>query len=187
MENIKEIKWQSTWSYTYQLIETLKALDAEVVESIIELFITTRALGGRVFTFGNGGSAATAIHFANDLNKFPGINRTIEAHSLTNLALLTAFANDVSYDAIFYEQLKLFAKDGDIAFGISCSGTSGNVIRGLGHAKNSLGMSTVLLTGDKLSSLADMTLYVPNDDIRIQEDVHLAVCHMIAGELRDRP
>ena len=176
--------------YLEKLILALHQVDIPGIVRVIMLFEKARRKEKTVYVFGNGGSASTANHFANDLVKLAGsidCMRSIEAVSLcANVAPLTALANDISYDAVFSEQLLVFGKPGDVAFGISCSGTSPNVVKALGVAKNSLSMGTVLLTGNRPSNLADNVLMVNSDDIRIQEDVHLAICHMIAGELRDK-
>lgn len=184
--------------YQEELSETIEALYESHIDAVVDVLIKARSAGKKVFIFGNGGSAATAIHFANDLNKLAGAKkrkRAIEAHTLTNTATITALANDIAYNKIFSEQLRMFAnprvgtEPRDIAFGISCSGNSENVMECLFDAIHGFDMVTVLLTGDKPSkgsSIADYTVFVPSSDIRIQEDAHLAICHIIAGELRDR-
>jgi len=179
-------------AYLDELSETIGALSEVEIGRVVDELLIARGTGNRVFVFGNGGSAATAIHFANDLNKLAGSvdrNRLVEAHALTNLSIMTALANDHGYEHMFSEQLGWFAKEGDVAFGISCSGKSTNVTRALDYANVVLAMRTCFLTGNKASfssGSADCTVFVPHDDIRIQEDAHLAICHIIAGELRDR-
>jgi len=135
----------------------------------------------KIYTIGNGGSAATALHFALDLHKAAGKNAMCLA---SNIPLLTAYANDDGYESIFASQLKNAGrKDALVAF--SCSGNSLNVVRAIRFAKE-LKMTTIGFTGDVGGILADEVDYVikvPYGDIKIQEDVHLAFSHAITGYL----
>jgi D-sedoheptulose 7-phosphate isomerase len=142
--------------------------------------------GRTVFLFGNGGSAALASHFACDLGKgtIPGSNgqKRFRVMALTdNLPLITAWANDDSYEQIFAQQLQNFLNPGDIAFAISGSGNSKNVLRALEVARASQAC-TIGLTGfqgGKMKGLCDYCIVVPSDNMQVIEDFHLSICHAL--------
>lgn len=146
-----------------------------------------------VFLFGNGGSAALASHFACDLGKGTVIegngHKRFRVLSLTdNLPLLTAWANDSSYEMVFAEQLRNFIRPMDVAFAISGSGNSPNVVRAMGVAREA-GAYTIGLTGfqgGKMRSLCDLCIVVPSENMQIIEDFHLAVAHAIFSVVRQR-
>lgn len=145
----------------------------------------------RVFLFGNGGSAALASHFACDLGKGttqPGRhNKRFRVLSLTdNIPLITAWANDVSYDQVFAEQLRNFAQPGDIAFGISGSGCSPNVLLAL-QAARELNAFTIGLTGfngGKMPGLCNLCIIIPANNMQIIEDFQLSITHALFSMLR---
>jgi D-sedoheptulose 7-phosphate isomerase len=147
----------------------------------------------KVFIFGNGGNASLACHFACDLGKgtaLPQINRRrFQVLSLTNnVALLTAIANDLSYDEIFAEQLRSHAGAGDIAFGISASGNSPNILRAL-EVSRELGGINIGLTGfqgGKTKALCDYCAIIPSDNMQIIEDLQLSIAHALFTCLRQR-
>ena len=180
--------------YFDELAKTIECIDPKSLSPVIKAIIEVRKNKGVVYTAGNGGSAATAMHFTNDLLKLAAsrsVDRAVKSVCLSaNPAVLTCLANDMGYDESFVYQYEMMAtKDADLLFGISCSGGSANVYKLLWIGKAFYRAKTVLLTGNKngeCRKVADYVIKVPHDDIRIQEDVHLAICHMIAGELRDR-
>ena len=148
--------------------------------------------GRRVFVFGNGGSAALASHFACDLGKGTvqenGPKRFRVLSLTDNVALLTAWANDKSYEMVFAEQLRNFVQPDDIAFAISGSGSSPNVLRGLEAARRA-GAINIGLTGfrgGKMRELCDICLIVPSDNMQTIEDFHLSVAHALFTVLRHR-
>lgn len=145
-----------------------------------------------VFLFGNGGSAALASHFACDLGKGTiGTNgsKRFRVIALTdNLPLITAWANDSCYENIFSEQLRNLAFPGDVAFAISGSGNSGNVLRALETAKNS-GCTTMGITGfsgGRMKALCQHCVIIPSDNMQVIEDFHLIVCHALFTALSGR-
>src|SRR5579864_160642 len=170
--------------YKTELLKALDTVDLGLVNQAIELFKEARANGRHVFVCGNGGSASTASHFACDVVKGASYNRgqRFRIMALTDqLATITAYANDVSYDCVFVEQLRNFAQPGDLVMGISGSGNSPNVIRALEYA-NSIGCRTIALTGrtgGKLGPLAQLEINVPVAHMGRIEDAHMIVCHMI--------
>jgi D-sedoheptulose 7-phosphate isomerase len=163
------------------------------MERVAELLYRAYETGRRVFLFGNGGSAALASHFACDLAKgttLPDrLTKRFQALSLAdNLAVITAWANDTSYDQVFAEQLRNFAQPGDVAFGISGSGRSTNVLLAL-HQAREAGAVTVGLSGyegGKMPDVCDICIVIPSNNMQIIEDLHLAVTHALFTIVRDR-
>ncbi len=149
--------------------------------------------GKMVFIFGNGGSAALASHFACDLGKGTVIGKDgqkrFRVMALTdNLPLVTAWANDTSYEQVFAEQLRNFVAAGDVAFAISGSGNSPNVLQALKVAKEARA-TTIGLTGfegGKMSSLCDVCVILPSDNMQIIEDFHVSVTHAVFSVIRQR-
>ena len=125
-ENIKK--------YISEVSATLDKLPVEDVAQVVDLLDEARLKGKRIFIFGNGGSAATASHFAADLSKTAiceGKPR-LKASALTdNFPLISAWANDTTYENIFAGQLENFIEHGDVAIGISGSGNSSNILNGI--------------------------------------------------------
>lgn len=162
--------------------ETLKANNEKIiqaVESILELF----KRNGKVLFFGNGGSAADSQHIAAEfIGRFKKERRALPAIALTtDTSILTALGNDYSFDVIFARQVEGLGQRGDLAFGISTSGNSRNVVEGIRAAKK-MGLKTISLTGcggGKLAPLTDISIIVPSSETaRIQES-HLCVAHAI--------
>ena len=145
----------------------------------------------QVFILGNGGSASTASHMGNDLSKatiVPGMARMKVISLADNVALMTAWANDTSYDAIFREQLENLLEPGDVVIAISASGNSPNVLQAMEFAR-SRGAVTIGwtgLSGGRLKDIVDHCLHVPTDDVGMIESVHLVVDHAVTVELRAR-
>ena len=169
----------------------LARLDHAIVDRMVEVVWRGYQEGRTLFLFGNGGSAALASHFACDIGKgtIAGKRKRLKTVALTdNVALITAWANDKAYDAIFAEQLESLAEKGDIALAISGSGNSPNVIRGLETARR-IGAETLLLTGfegGRAKALSDLCLVVPSDSMQLIEDAHLCATHAIFLAIRHR-
>jgi D-sedoheptulose 7-phosphate isomerase len=146
-----------------------------------------------VFVFGNGGSASLASHFACDLGKGTVIgnngHKRFRVMALTdNVPLMTAWANDHSYELIFAEQMQNFVTAGDLAFAVSGSGNSPNVLRALQVARDARA-TTIGLTGFKggrMKSLCDVCVTIPSDNMQIIEDFHLSVTHAVFSVVRHR-
>ena len=156
-----------------------------IIEEIASILAATRDKGGTIYLIGNGGSASTAGHMAGDLTKTVGRSdkRGFKAVSLTdNIPTMLAWANDVSYDAIFEEQLKSFMNENDALVAISGSGNSKNIINAVKYA-NSIGAATIGLTGmdgGELSKIAKISFIVPDNSMYRIEDLHLMLAHVIA-------
>jgi len=153
------------------------------IEGISSILIFTIKNGGKIIFFGNGGSAADAQHLAAELlGKFKLEREPLPAVSLTtNTSLLTAISNDYSFDLVFSRQIKGIGNPKDLAFGISTSGNSKNVILGIEMAKK-IGMKTVALLGKdggEIKNIVDYSIIVPSfDTARIQE-VHIMIGHIL--------
>lgn len=176
-------------TYLTTLARTIDELPRGEIWEVISVLEGAWRRGARIFIVGNGGSAATASHIANDLNKLtivPGQPR-LKAIALTdNVPLITAWGNDSAYAQVFAEQLLNFLEPGDIVLAISCSGNSPNILRALEVAREHQAV-TVGFTGDvggKLVQLVDHCILVPSDHIGRQEDGHLILGHVIANTLR---
>tara|TARA_E500000331_G_scaffold313160_1_gene321643 strand:+ start:736 stop:1362 length:627 start_codon:yes stop_codon:yes gene_type:complete len=186
-------------AYLEYLASCFDAIDCNEVEALIRMILSARDTGNAVYFIGNGGSAATASHFANDLSigTQTGDERPFRVISLTdNVAMMTALANDEGYDAIFVEQLKVYFCDGDSLVAISASGNSPNVIAAVEYVKSRSGTVAGLtgFDGGKLRTLSDISLHVPTEkgEYGPVEDLHMIFDHLIgsyltAQVLRDRP
>ena len=176
--------------YKTEVLKAIETVDLAKVNQAIDLFKDARAAGRHIFVCGNGGSASTASHFACDIVKGASYNRgqRFRIMALTDqIATLTAYANDVSYDCVFVEQLRNFAQSGDLVMCISGSGNSPNVIRAMEYA-NSIGCKTLALTGrdgGKLGPLAQLNIQVEAPHMGRIEDAHMIVCHMIGYYFMD--
>lgn len=176
-------------AYLTEMQSTLSSLPIDMIERVVALLREARSQKKRVFLFGNGGSAATASHLACDLAKgtrSSGKPR-LRAIALTdNMPIISAWANDSSYENIFAQQLQDHVDPGDIVIGISGSGRSLNVLNGMKVAR-AAGAITIGLTGmggGDLKDLVDLCIVVPDDSIDQVEDVHLMIGHIITSCLR---
>lgn len=176
--------------YKSELLNAIDAIDLQKVDQIIDIFKRARAEGRHIFTCGNGGSASSASHFVCDVVKGASYNREqkFKITSLVdNMATMLAYANDVTYDCVFVEQLKNFAGPGDVVMAISGSGNSPNVVNAVEYA-NGVGCETIALTGrdgGKLGALAKLNLNVGVPHMGRIEDAHMIVCHMVAYYFMD--
>ena len=176
--------------YKTEILKAIETIDLEKVSQAIEWFKEARAQGRHIFVCGNGGSASTASHFACDMVKGASYNRNhrFRIMALTDqLPTLTAYANDVSYDCVFVEQLRNFAQPGDLVMALSGSGNSPNVIRAIEYA-NSIDCRTIALTGrdgGKLGPMAQLNIQVAAPHMGRIEDGHMIACHMIGYYFMD--
>ena len=164
----------------------------------MELTMVTRAAatigdafarGGRLFVFGNGGSAADAQHMAAEMvGRFARERRALAAIALTtDTSVLTSVANDYSFEQVFVRQLEALARPGDVAFGISTSGNSANVLKALEAAKAGR-LHTIALTGrdgGALGRVADTHINVPDSSTARVQEVHLTLIHAICELVED--
>ncbi len=169
--------------YLARVAEAVLRVDVGELENAVEILKKVRESGNMVWLVGNGGSAATAEHFANDLVKMAHV-RAIAVHSLIPTVL--AYGNDEGWSTAYLSILNVMRRAGDALVAISCSGKSPNVVF---PAMKFHHDCLIILTGNNFESQlagmdADSKIFVIDEDIRVQEDVHLAVCHAIVGELR---
>ena len=162
---------------------------SETIAGIAGVIAKAIRAGGKVLTFGNGGSAADAQHFAGELvGRYYFHRAALPAISLTvNTSNLTAIANDYSFDRVFARQVEALGSPGDVAVGISTSGRSPNVIAALREARG-MGLATVGLTGERGGSMkadVDVCLAVPSSDTPRIQEAHIAAIHIIC-ELVER-
>ncbi len=175
--------------YLTLLAGTLGKISRQQVWSAIEVLFEAWHSKKHVYIIGNGGSAATASHMANDLNKFTiveGMPRFKAVSLSDNIPLMTAWANDSSYESIFSEQLLNLVESGDVVVAISTSGNSPNILQALKVARQKQA-TTIGFTGDDggmLKDLVDHCVFIPDAYIGRQEDGHMILDHMIASLLR---
>ncbi len=183
MDYINDIK-----AYINMEIEVLKKLDIKSINAGMNLIMETRENGGRIYTLGNGGSAATASHMQNDFNK--GLSEYIDVKFdfcclNDNISTLMAIANDIGYDEIFKFQLKNKLKSNDLLIAISGSGNSRNVINAVEYAK-SCDVKILTFTGYDggiLKTLSDVSMHAPINSMQITEDIHMIYDHLIMAVL----
>jgi len=162
-----------------------KAIEQNIgtINDIVNILIRTLRNGGKIFLFGNGGSAADAQHIAAEfISRFKLERRALPAIALTtDTSILTSIGNDYSFDNIFSRQLEALARQGDAAIGISTSGNSANVVKGLQTAK-SLKCTTIGFTGERecqLQHVSDVCLRVPSADTAHIQEVHITAAHAV--------
>jgi D-sedoheptulose 7-phosphate isomerase len=184
-------------SYLNRLQSVLKSLNTEAVIRLGDQLYERWRIGRYVFIFGNGGSATTASHLAEDLGKTcvpldrnkAACTPRLKVMSLTdNAGWITAIANDIGYESVFSEQLKHFASSGDLVLAISGSGNSSNVLRAVEWAKLQA-VTTFALTGydgGQLKQIVDDCIHIPLHDMGMVETIHLAIGHWLIDDLAAR-
>lgn len=171
--------------YFEELQQVAMALSYDPINRIADALMQAYESRRMVYLFGNGGSASLASHFACDLGKGTAPcngGRQFRVLALTdNLPTLTAWANDARYEDVFSEQLRNVVEQQDVAFAISGSGNSKNVLNALQVAR-AAGATTVGISGFQggaMKSQCDICVVVPSDNMQIIEDLHLAMAHAI--------
>lgn len=170
------------------LTETRSAIvriDSQSLIRVVEILAKAREQKTHVWLLGNGGSAATCSHFANDLQKLCGVR----AMCLTDMApLVLAYGNDEGWQKMFSRALQGYGKPGDVLIVFSCSGYSPNAI----EAARAWNDELIVFTGDDQDSKliqeagADVIVHVFHPDIMVQESVHLAMCHAVVSALVEK-
>jgi D-sedoheptulose 7-phosphate isomerase len=181
----------SSASYFRMVSSTATRLPYDAIDQVAEILLHTYLSGGDVYVFGNGGSAALASHIACDLGKGTanGSTKRFRITSLTdNVPLITAWANDTSYEEIFSQQLENYINPGDVAFAISGSGNSPNVLHALRTARR-LDAITIGIGGFEggcMKELCDLCVVVPSDNMQIIEDLHVCIAHALFTCIRSK-
>jgi D-sedoheptulose 7-phosphate isomerase len=176
-------------SYFDDVVRAVEKMPLATIDQIVGVLMDAYNSSRMVYLFGNGGSAALASHFACDLGKGAanGSGKRFQVLAFTdNVPLMTAWANDSRYEDIFAEQLTNFVRPEDVAFAISGSGKSPNVLKALRVAREA-GAVTVGLTGFEgghMKDLCDLCLIIPSNNMQIIEDLHLSVAHAIFTAVR---
>ncbi len=181
--------------YVARLNELLAAVDYDSIGRVADALRGARADGCRVFLAGNGGSAATAAHWCNDLGKATkraGCGAMMPMCLSDNISWLTALANDEGYERVFSGQLENFAHANDVLVAISASGNSPNLVRAVEKAKQ-MGVRTIGFLGFDggiLKSMVDECVWVRTEKgaYELVEDAHMVICHILTTCLcADRP
>ncbi len=181
----------SARAYFDCMTSLLATIDPEPIDAFADLLYEARRDDKRVFIFGNGGSAYNASHHVTDLVKTASVDggKRLQAFSLVdNYGMTTALANDVGYEDTFIFPLESYARPGDIAVAISCSGNSPNIVKACRWAKEH-GLTLVALSGfqgGKMAQYADIHINVPHDNYGIIEDLHLSVGHIVTQCIYER-
>ena len=170
--------------YIDRLKQVLDAFDHKTFDRIAAAVLDAYVRSANIFVMGNGGSGATASHLACDINKgcCHDLSKKFKMLCLNdNMPTLLALANDISYEAVFVEQLKNFFTPGDLVLGISGSGNSENVLRAIQFAADhgGLTMGWTGFDGGKLAEMAELAFVVQSHDMQQVEDGHVILAHML--------
>jgi D-sedoheptulose 7-phosphate isomerase len=174
-------------------IEEVRTVLAQIpiaaVERVVEIIVAAHQQNQHVYILGNGGSASTASHFACDLSKATIVDGQprLRVTSLTdNVALLTAWANDTSYENVFAEPLANLVNPGDVVIAISASGNSPNVLAAVrsARARGAVTVGLVGFSGGLLQDSVDAAVHVPSHHYGVVEDCHLVLEHGITESTR---
>ncbi|MBI4445217.1 MAG: SIS domain-containing protein [Acidobacteria bacterium] len=172
-------------TYKQHTVAIIEQISEAAISDFISLLAAARENHAQIFVCGNGGSAATASHFANDLGKGAswGREKRFRVLSLTdNVSWITALANDTHYSEIFVEQLKNYAAKGDLLIAFSGSGNSANVLRAV-EWSNAYGLITIGVTGrpgGKLGQMARHALFIESSHMGHIEEGHFLVQHLVS-------
>jgi len=168
------------------------SIPMEAVAELVDRLRTALQENRQVFVFGNGGSAANASHFATDLGKGASdkAGRRFRILSLNdNVSWMTALANDYAYEEIFVGQLQNYGQPGDLALGLSVSGSSPNCVKALAWAKQH-GLHTVALVGAKrgrMAEIAEQVIVIQDTHYGRVEDAQMTICHLLCYAFMEHP
>jgi D-sedoheptulose 7-phosphate isomerase len=177
--------------YWYELMFAMQEMPFPVLDQFAEVLLDCQKRKSTIFLLGNGGSAATASHFACDLTKGTRIGDVPAFRAIAlneNVALMTAWANDTTYERIFAEQLSALVRPNDVVILISVSGNSPNILAAAAAARQA-DARVIALTGQSggyLVRLADLAICVPSQSIEQVEDAHLIIAHSLCVVIRKR-
>ena len=195
MNNIDQIYSESlsindySKSYIDYLSSVLNNISLTGIEKFVEVLLEARERESSIFFIGNGGSAATASHFANDIAiGTRTYEKPFRAISLCdNQAVITAIANDDGYEKIFSQQLQVLLKKQDVVVAISASGNSPNLLDAISTAKkmNTITVGISAFDGGKMKEMVDVSLHVPTEkgEYGPAEDAHMVLDHLVSNYL----
>ncbi len=186
-------KFKTVTGFAEAYVENLKtahgSVDGEKLEAACKLLAAAYERGASVYACGNGGSASISNHLACDHSKGAQTDTDLRPKVVslaTNMEIITAIANDISFDDIFVYQLKTLAEPGDVLLTISSSGDSENVVRAAQWAKDN-GLDVIAFTGfsgGRTAKLAKVNLHVEGDNYGVVEDTHQGLMHILAQYIR---
>jgi D-sedoheptulose 7-phosphate isomerase len=171
-------------AYIDRLKKVLDTFDGKAFVDMVDAMLEAYGHNAQIFIMGNGGSGATASHLACDINKGCCIDLEKKFRMIClndNMPTMLALANDLSYEAVFEEQLKNFFNPGDLVIGISGSGNSENVLRAIAYATARGGKTAGWsgFGGGRLAAMADLAFVVQSHDMQQVEDAHMVMAHML--------
>ena len=175
--------------YIEHLVEVLRRVSTLEISNFIDTIIAASERGSSIYFIGNGGSAATASHFVNDISiGTKSIKKPFRAVSLCdNQAVITAIANDYGDEYVFSQQLSILLNKNDVVVAISASGNSLNLLKAIDIAKQKEAITIGLTSfdGGKLKEVVDVTVHVPTEkgEYGPAEDVHMMLDHLITSYL----
>tara|TARA_Y100000739_G_C20612152_1_gene469347 strand:- start:1676 stop:2299 length:624 start_codon:yes stop_codon:yes gene_type:complete len=177
-----------TKSYAELLAESVLAIDFNILEKIVSLITDSANGASTIYTCGNGGSSSIAEHLVCDFVKGISTNTDLQPRvfSLLSTPILTATANDISYDEVFSFQIEKYGKENDLLVCVSSSGNSENILRVIRKAK-SMGISTISFVGfdgGKVKEESDLSVHVKVDNYGLAEDAHHMLMHILAQFIR---
>lgn len=184
------LNWIEDYMANYK--KAVEGIPLDSVMSLINRFVQANTEKRQVFVFGNGGSAANASHFVNDMSKSASdvLSNRFKCLSLNeHMSLITAISNDYDYKDIFRRQLENFANKNDLILAMSVSGNSANLIEAVEWG-NKNGLHTMALVGGKMGKLADIArecIVVDSPHYGHVEDIHMLICHMIIYAFIENP
>jgi D-sedoheptulose 7-phosphate isomerase len=174
--------------YFKRLSVALNDFDQSLVQDLADLLLNIWQQGQNAWICGNGGSAANAIHWANDFLYPIAKNRPfgVRLHALSvNPSIITCLANDIGYEQVFSRQLTTFGASGDLLIVLSGSGNSSNILEALKAARllNIKSLAIVGFDGGEAKNLADSVIHIKTYDMQIAEDMQMAICHSLVQYL----
>jgi D-sedoheptulose 7-phosphate isomerase len=178
-----ETRFREAFTESMELKARVLKTQGPQVAAVAQMLARVFKVGGRVLIFGNGGSAADAQHLAAEfVNRFQVERPPLAALALTtDASILTAVANDYDFREVFAKQVRALGRPGDLAWGISTSGSSANVVAGLDAARG-LGLRTLALSGGDggpVAAAADLALIVPSSNTPRVQEVHITLGHVL--------
>jgi D-sedoheptulose 7-phosphate isomerase len=178
----------TTEVYFKKLRALLSTIDQDQIDAAVQVVYEAWQRGSQVITLGNGGSSMTALHFITDWNKsvFMSSGKPFMGRSLVdNMGLLMAYANDISFQDVFVEQLKNVLRPNDLVIAISGSGNSENVLRAVNYANahQATTLGLVGYDGGKLKAIAQHVLWANVQDMQLSEDIHAIFGHIVMQRL----
>ncbi|MEO9576774.1 MAG: SIS domain-containing protein [Tateyamaria sp.] len=177
--------------YYQRFAAAVAAFDKAPIQDVLNIFDQVSAAGGTLYLAGNGGSAGIADHSVCDISKGTYVEGQVPLRTVSlaaNGPILTALGNDVSYDAVFSEQLKYYLTEKDALLVVSSSGNSPNVVNAVEYA-NAKGVPTIAFVGfkgGKLKEIARHVVHIAADNYGIVEDIHMSLIHCLTQYMKMR-